>query len=194
MPRVSEAVGLRERMKRLFEIVIIGGCSTFVVTLISAALMKVFGQPLIDQLPAGDWGMDRLRDAGAWLVSPNSAFWFAAAATVLLIVWFVRRASVTWATTWNICLWLAAGILAGVVVTFTRLHAPANVWTDPAIWFLAAAYLMPLVTAVLWWTVPVVIDRLLARLQESSSSGHAIPAQSSGVKRSAEQPAPEPRS
>ena len=34
------------------------------------------------------------------------------------------------------------------------------------LWLLAAAYLMRLVTALLWWTAPVVIDRISTRMHE----------------------------
>jgi uncharacterized membrane protein len=142
---------------------------TFAVALISAALMKVFGQPLIDQLPTGAWGMDRLREACEWLVSPTSVFWLAAAGTAVFIYWFARRASVTRATTVNVCLWLAAGIIAGGIVTLRRQVPLESVWADAALWLLVVSYVMPIVAAALWWTVPLLIERLRfrAHLRES---------------------------
>ncbi|GEM_PF-5621039 len=154
-------------MKTIFRVAV-NGFAAFAVTLISAALMKIFGQPLIDQLPSGDWGMDRIGEALAWLVGPYSAFWLAAGATASFALWFARRASVTRATAWNVCLWLTAGILTGVLMTVTRSAPLSSAWTDSAIWFLAAAYLMPLVTAVVWWTAPAAIDRLSKRTKEHS--------------------------
>lgn len=140
-----------------------GAIVTFAVALISTALMKLFGQPLIGQLPTGAWGMDRLREAGEWLVSPNSVFWLAAAGTAVFIYWFARRASVTCATTVNVCLWLAAGIIAGVIVTLSRQVPLESVWADAALWLLVVSYVMPVVAAVLWWTVPLLVERRRSR-------------------------------
>ncbi|PYD00909.1 hypothetical protein B4U78_009340 [Microbacterium esteraromaticum] len=142
-----------------------GGVTAFAVTFISVALMKMFGQPLIDQLPAGDWGMDRLRDAGHWLLSAYSAFWLAAAGTAAFALWFARRASVTRTTTWNVVLWLLGGLVVGVIVTLTRAVPLDSAWADSATWLLAASYVMPLLTAVLWWTAPLAVEGVRSRLQ-----------------------------
>lgn len=172
---------------KTFSRVVVGGLTTFTVTLISAALMKIFGQPLIDQLPSGDWGMDRVQEAVAWLVGPYSAFWLAAGATALLVLWIARRASVTRTTAWNVCLWLTAGVLTGVLMTLTRSAPLSSAWTDSAVWLLAAAYLMPLVTAVVWWTAPAAIDRLSKRMKEHSGPRRPVRHYVSRSKWSAEQ-------
>jgi hypothetical protein len=142
-----------------------GGITAFAVTFISVALMKVVGQPLIDQVPAADWGMDRLRDAGHWFLSPYSAFWLAAAATAVFALWFARRASVTRTTTWNVVLWLLGGLVIGVIVTLTRAAPLDSAWADAATWLLAASYVMPLLTALLWWTAPLAVEWVRSRLQ-----------------------------
>ncbi|NYF16561.1 hypothetical protein HDC37_001386 [Microbacterium sp. AK009] len=173
-------------MKTLFRVVA-GGVTTFAVTFISAALMTTFGQPLIDQLPSGAWGMDRMQEVVAWLVGPYSAFWLAAGATASFVLWFARRASVTRTTAWNVCLWLTAGVLAGALVSIERQAPLSSPWTDSATWLLAAAYVMPVVTAVIWWTVPAAIDRLAARIQERSDPAErsAVPRPSGIVRRAA---------
>lgn len=173
-------------MNTIFRVVV-GGVTAFAITLISAALMKTFGQPLIDQVPSGDWGMDRIREAAAWLVGPYSAFWLAAGATASFVLWFARRASVTRATAWNVCLWLTAGVVTGVLMTVIRPAPLSSAWTDLAIWLLAAAYLMPLVTAMVWWTAPAAIDRLSERMQEHSGPHRLVRQYASRSERSAEQ-------
>lgn len=141
-----------------------GGISAFAVAFISMALMRVVGQPLMDQLPPAKWGADQLRDAGEWLVSAASVFWIAATATAFFVYWFARRASVTRGTTANVCLSLAAGILAGAIVSMTRATTLTSAWSDPALWLLAASYLMPVLVAILWWTVPILTARIRARI------------------------------
>lgn len=144
--------------------VIGGGVAAFVVAWISTALMRVFGQPLLDRLPDGDWGSDRLREAGAWMVSPAAMFWFVAAATLIFTYWFGRHASVTRTTAINVIGWLVAGVVAGALLSLNRSGLPLpDVWHDPALWLLIAAYIMPIVTAVLWWTVPDVVENVRSR-------------------------------
>ncbi|WP_344739140.1 hypothetical protein [Microbacterium awajiense] len=140
--------------------------AAFVIAWISTALMRLFGQPLIDRLPGGDWGTDRLREAGAWAVSPASMFWFAAAATLIVVYWVGRRAAVTRATAINLMGWLLAGVAGGAMLSLFRagISLP-HVWADPALWLLGAAYVMPVLTAVVWWTVPEVIEVGRSRLR-----------------------------
>jgi hypothetical protein len=150
------------------------GIATFAVLFISTALMAVFGQPLIDQLPDGAWGLDRLRDFGSWVTSPSAVFWIAAGLSAVAVYYFARRAPVTRTTTWNVSVCLGVGIVVGAAVRLTRTDLVTEWTRDPSIWILAGGYVAPLVVAAVWWGSMIWLDRALEKkLSAETDRGRA---------------------
>src|SRR5690554_4722874 len=110
------------------------GFSVFAVLLISSALMKLLGEPLIELIPSGTWGLEWLASAVLWLITIDALFWIIAAGVAFLAFVLLRSRLLELLSSVVVGVSVAGGVIGGAAYRLNNLASPvANAATDPAL-------------------------------------------------------------